>query len=170
MARRARVLAGFLREPHSCFPARSAFLRPKSRTSVRIRLPVGGLILVLNTRPRHNRPPDHFDDLRDDRVAEAPQSVHPSGNPMSHSTHVGFSCPVLPGSITTPFKLPCDTSCVCDLLPNIPDPLWHTAVGVGHITAATASTKLPLRPFRLNRSAISGVGVDPMQASAVGVG
>jgi hypothetical protein len=26
-------------------------------------------------------------------VADAPQSVHPSGHPMSHSTHVGFSCP-----------------------------------------------------------------------------
>jgi hypothetical protein len=26
-------------------------------------------------------------------VAEAAQSVHPSGHPISHSTHVGFSAP-----------------------------------------------------------------------------
>jgi hypothetical protein len=26
-------------------------------------------------------------------VAEAAQSVHPSGNPISHSTHVGFNAP-----------------------------------------------------------------------------
>jgi hypothetical protein len=44
------------------------------------------------------------------------------------------------------------------------------AFGVGHIFAAIASTKLPLPPFGLNRSAISGVGSQPMQASAVGVG
>lgn len=34
---------------------------------------------------------EDFWDLRDDSVAEAMQAVHPSGNPMSHSTHVGFS-------------------------------------------------------------------------------
>jgi hypothetical protein len=31
--------------------------------------------------------------LGDDGVAEASKSVHPAGNPMSHSTHVGFNCP-----------------------------------------------------------------------------
>jgi hypothetical protein len=44
------------------------------------------------------------------------------------------------------------------------------AVGVGHIVAATASTNDPLRPLLRNRSAISGVGVDAMHLSAVGVG
>jgi len=39
------------------------------------------------------RAPNQLDDLRYDGVAEAPKSVHPSGNPMSHSTHVGFSLP-----------------------------------------------------------------------------
>ena len=34
-----------------------------------------------------------FGDLGDYGVAESSQSVHPRGNPMSHSTHVGFSCP-----------------------------------------------------------------------------
>ena len=41
----------------------------------------------------HDPGADHRDDLRDDRVAEASQAVHPAGNPMSHSTHVGFSAP-----------------------------------------------------------------------------
>jgi hypothetical protein len=44
------------------------------------------------------------------------------------------------------------------------------ADGVGYIFAAIASTKLPLLPFRRNRSAISGVGAQPMHLSAVGVG
>src|SRR5262245_6785875 len=38
--------------------------------------------------------PNHFEDLvrdlRDDGVSESFKSVHPRGNPMSHSTHVGF--------------------------------------------------------------------------------
>src|SRR5690606_26967149 len=36
---------------------------------------------------------DEFRDLGDDSVSETSDSVHPIGNPMSHSTHVGFSCP-----------------------------------------------------------------------------
>ena len=34
--------------------------------------------------------------LGDYGVSEAFKSVHPGGNPMSHSTHVGFSWPPLP--------------------------------------------------------------------------
>ena len=40
-----------------------------------------------------DRPADDFDNLRDDGVSESPKSVHPAGNPMSHSTHVGFNAP-----------------------------------------------------------------------------
>jgi hypothetical protein len=40
-----------------------------------------------------DRPPDGFDDLRDDGVPESPKSVQPRGNPINHSTHVGFSFP-----------------------------------------------------------------------------
>jgi len=43
---------------------------------------------------RHYRPTDDFDDLRDDGISEASKAVHPSGNPMSHSTHVGFNEPL----------------------------------------------------------------------------
>lgn len=47
------------------------------------------------TGPRagQNAASDYLDDLGDDGVAEGAQSVHPGGNPMSHSTHVGFSGP-----------------------------------------------------------------------------
>ena len=41
----------------------------------------------------HDPGADHRDDLRDDGIAEASQAVHSAGNPMSHSTHVGFSAP-----------------------------------------------------------------------------
>ena len=45
------------------------------------------------TSVSEDRPADQFDNLRDDCVSEGSQSVHPIGNPISHSTHVGFSFP-----------------------------------------------------------------------------
>jgi len=36
---------------------------------------------------------DVFGGLWDYGVSEGSKSVHPVGNPMSHSTHVGFKCP-----------------------------------------------------------------------------
>src|SRR5688572_5638180 len=41
---------------------------------------------------------DQLWNLRNYGVSEGSKSVHPSGNPMSHSTHVGFSCPPAPPS------------------------------------------------------------------------
>ena len=56
-----------------------------------------------------------FGDLGDYGVAESSQSVHPRGNPMSHSTHVGFSVPPTcttngsdpsePGALAAPLKV-----------------------------------------------------------------
>ncbi len=43
---------------------------------------------------------DPFGYLGDDGVSEAAQSVHPVGNPMSHSTHTGFNCPLSPARPT----------------------------------------------------------------------
>jgi hypothetical protein len=37
-----------------------------------------------------------FCNLRNYGVSKCSQSVHPLGNPISHSTHVGFNCPVAP--------------------------------------------------------------------------
>lgn len=39
---------------------------------------------------------DQLRDLRDDGVSKGLKSVCPIGNPMSHSTQVGFSCPASP--------------------------------------------------------------------------
>jgi hypothetical protein len=36
---------------------------------------------------------DDFGDLGDYGVSESSKSVHPAGNPMSHSTHIGFTFP-----------------------------------------------------------------------------
>ena len=44
----------------------------------------------------HNPAADHFANLRIYGVSEGFKSVHPAGNPISHSTHVGFSSPGLP--------------------------------------------------------------------------
>lgn len=76
-------------------------------------------------------------DLRDDRVAESPQSVHPSGNPMSHSTHVGFNVPPTisfrrkPPSLAGGFEYA-----------GPPDP--SEAFGVGNIFTAVGSDGFPL--------------------------
>jgi hypothetical protein len=64
---------------------------------------------------RHHAASDPLDNLRDDGVAESSKSVHPSGNPISHSTHDGFNFPRMA------FR-PCDWS-----------PDLRFAVGVGHI-------------------------------------
>jgi hypothetical protein len=71
-----------------------------------------------------------FRDLWDDRVSEYAQAVHPRGNPMSHSTHVGFSEPRIA-------FWPCDWR-----------PERLLAVGVGHRALLTASIRFPpFRPF-----------------------
>jgi hypothetical protein len=119
----------------------------------------------------HDRPSDQLDDLGHDRVSEATQSVHPRGNPMSHSTHVGFSCPPTIAAASSGVSAFAATIC----RPADPEFMalllcpWQ-AVGVGHIVAAIASTNDPLRFFLRKRSAMSGVSVDATHLSAVGVG
>jgi len=55
-----------------------------------------GLPPFLSRDMRLNYPlADPLRDLRDDGVSESSKSVHPSGYPMSHSTHAGFNCPVI---------------------------------------------------------------------------
>ena len=48
-------------------------------------------------------PPDFLDILGDDCATEGAQSVHPIGNPISHSTHVGFRAPPAP-DVTVSFN------------------------------------------------------------------
>ena len=66
------------------------FLRTLSRTGL------DGIQSILGLPiPFHLRycPEDWVELLGHDGVSEALKSVHPSGNPISHSTHVGFSKP-----------------------------------------------------------------------------
>src|SRR5215831_10516346 len=74
-----------------------------------------------------------FGDLGDYGVAEASQSVHPVGNPMSHSTHVGFRLPPTAVLRLSPPSRPED--------PGPPSP--SALVGVGQsLTAAFNSSLL----------------------------
>ena len=43
----------------------------------------------------HDDTTHNFCDLWHYGVAKSSQSVHPSGNPMSHSTHIGFNDPLV---------------------------------------------------------------------------
>ena len=99
--------------------------------------------------------------MRDDRVAEAMQAVHPSGNPMSHSTHVGFREPLGSSRSTA------SQSVLSGLLPraisvsDLAPPFQSRDAGVGHRRLAAASpfrglvtSKLP----RLRASFARGVG------------
>ena len=76
---------------------------------------------------------DQFGDLRDYGVSEPFKSVCSIGNPISHSTHVGFSPPRLPE--LTPSTMPTDRGSedCCRpgalLIPALKSP----ALGVGHI-------------------------------------
>ena len=45
--------------------------------------------------------PDPFRHLWHYGVSKSSQSVHPSGNPMSHSTHVGFNAPLVSSAAIT---------------------------------------------------------------------
>jgi hypothetical protein len=69
---------------------------------------------------------DVLDHLRDYGVSEGFKSVHPVGNPMSHSTHVGFNAPPVAA---------CKFSAPCLLGPD-PAPVWQFAWGVGHVFTA----------------------------------
>lgn len=98
---------------------------------------------------------DQLRDLRDDRVAEAMQAVHPSGNPMSHSTHVGFSEPPA-------------TSCGEGVRPSekLTDRRFAVAVGVVSQTLPSARATAVAKPspeagdapFRLCSLQTFGVG------------
>src|SRR5210317_652254 len=83
----------------------------------------------------HDGVSDEFWDLWDDAVAEGFKAVHPVGNPMSHSTHVGFNAPVVVFSIwpttTVNGSVPVALGARC--APLIVR--QSRATGVGHIAA-----------------------------------
>jgi hypothetical protein len=88
-----------------------------------------------------DRSQDLEGDLRDDGVPEGPQSVHPVGYPISHSTHAGFKEPVR-------FRLPSANSILSasELFWSLPfaarvsglrAPFQSRLVTVGYILAAS---------------------------------
>jgi hypothetical protein len=96
---------------------------------------------VLNLRRPNYLSSDDFDDLRDDRVPEASQTVHPSGNPMSHSTHVGFNAPPAgDGSTARPNKQ------FAGALPMLVPSFQSRLVGVGHIAGTLPCLSRTSRP------------------------
>jgi hypothetical protein len=66
-------------------------------------------------------------DLRDDGVTEAFKTVHPSGYPMSHSTHVGFNAPPIAAFKGRLCRSNCEDPALFDA---------SCAVGVGHVFTA----------------------------------
>lgn len=111
---------------------------------------------------------DQFDDLRDDGVSEGSKAVHPIGNPISHSTHVGFSPPRFPE--LTPSTIPTVRGSEDCCLPGAFDmPAFQSpAFGVGQIGLRKFLGERPA-----DRSAIafvllaSGVGNNPDAISSV---
>jgi hypothetical protein len=72
-------------------------------------------------------PTDDFRNLRDDGVAERSKAVHPIGNPRSHSTQSGFSCPPA-----------CSGSCgVCPFGERPRPERQSRAAGLAHVVRAT---------------------------------
>jgi hypothetical protein len=90
----------------------------------------------------------------DDGVSEGSEAVHPSGNPMSHSTHVGFNCPGLASVAFTCWS----SESVCPGFTST-RPLCSAFDAIG--VRQTASG----RPSLLRRSFVR-----PFQSRAIGVG
>jgi hypothetical protein len=112
---------------------------------------VGGAFFV--RRPLHQSSADHLADLGHYGVPEGSDSVHPSGKPINHSTHLGFSCPGVPASDIG--CAPARCTAVASLSPHGEPvlgggrssgcaPLASLAVGVGQVLAASRSPGFPL--------------------------
>jgi hypothetical protein len=86
------------------------------------RLSIGSAMSV-----SHDRPPDFFNDLRDDGISETSKAVHPAGNPISHSTHSGFREPPERRAIVSRLGLSGPTR---PAAPPLFDP-YDVAAGVG---------------------------------------
>jgi len=104
--------------------------RPKRKARPRIGGTIGrtgrtlSFLALLRLKPLQYHPAHKLCDLRDYGVSKSSKSVHPSGNPMSHSTHIGFNCPP-----TTSPRL--------DLPRSVAESLCINARGVGHIFTAS---------------------------------
>jgi hypothetical protein len=112
-----------------------------------------------------DRVADYLYDLGHDGVSEASKSVHPGGNPMSHSTHGGFNAPLVLETTIPKFNcLPKSWRRWIEGIDKLPRSSTSEADGVGQTELATASSNLPFASrggnFRLFTipSAERGVG------------
>jgi hypothetical protein len=104
-----------------------------------------------------------FDDLRDDGISEGFKSVHPSGNPISHSTHVGFREPPTRLDIVGSFRVASLGAFVS---------FARCAVGVGHRRCSTncvCSGRFVGPPIRRTAPIADSGDADPFPSLARGV-
>ena len=116
-----------------------------------------------------DRAADQLRDLRDDRVSEGPKSVHPSGNPMSHSTHVGFKEPLPVCDLIASGKLsgkrPANRRARDSV--DIFSPSDASGVGQRRTAVASPSPEVGLAPLRLWFPLTVGVGHNPDAVASV---
>ena len=149
----------------------------KDRTSVfsRISAQDGGgdrqPVLLIVIESGENGAPNQFRDLRNYGVSEGCKSVCPIGNPISHSTHVGFSFPpsiaIMEWSNRSRERSrPFLRVRLFGLLPFDID-----AVGAGqNFTAVTKESIFPaaMKAFEFGIIVLRGVGHNPDALSAMG--
>jgi hypothetical protein len=92
-------------------------------------------------------------DLGDEAVSEGSKSVHPSGNPMSHSTHVGFN---EPPTCVRRFSPPCRPE-----LPGPPVPSLFVGVAQCATVPRFGDFRLPCDGPVSFQSRLLGVGNKP---------
>jgi hypothetical protein len=118
---------------------------------------------------------DQFRDLGNYGVSQGFKSVCPMGNPISHSTHGGFSAPDSGDTTMESINcLPLDKRRWIDGFERLPLSLSSPACGVGHSARATSRSKfgnLAFAVFSVKFAAIAlqlrGVGHNPDSVPAV---
>jgi hypothetical protein len=118
---------------------------------------------------------DEFWDLRNYGISEGSKSVHPLGNPMSHSTHVGFNAPPA-AAITAWSNLSFDRFLPFFLVKAAGlEPFAIVADGVGHNpyfaiapnVGRNAAPELAERLKYAPLSTVTGVGNNPEPVASV---
>jgi hypothetical protein len=122
----------------------------------------------------HDRPPDHFRDLRDEAISERPQSVHPIGYPSNHSTHEGFRLLVIGCGISLPNRTISFKSRELGgkVSAETGAPFQSRAEGVGQISRLTARSNVKAcRPFSRHAGLVDFIRMErPSLSATVGVG
>jgi hypothetical protein len=110
---------------------------------------------------------DQLGDLRDYGVSEAAQSVHPLGNPMSHSTRVGFNCPPTTCGRQSPALLPVRS------IRLRPGERKSLATGVGNSLrsiACTVSARFSPKPDEARHISVSSFVPGPAERLSIALG